>query len=235
MQIHCLQHAAFETPGLLLEWAAAHGHEWSFTHLYAPEPSFPALQDFDWLVVLGGVMGVDEENRYGWLAPEKAFIRAAMKAGKMVLGICLGAQLLADALGARVYRNPALEIGFWAIQPAPEAATHPLLRHFTEAITVLHWHGDTFGLPAGAVPIASSQACAHQGFVVDNRIVGLQFHPELTAEILGEMLHHDGHELVPGPWVQTATELRQRAAELAAGKAFLFGLLDQLAQRGAAY
>ncbi|TGE29061.1 type 1 glutamine amidotransferase [Hymenobacter metallicola] len=229
MRLHCLQHAAFETPGSMMEWAASYGYSWSYTHLHEPEPRFPALADFDWLVMLGGAMGVHEEGQYPWLKPEKQFIRAAIAAGKVVLGICMGAQLLADALGARVYRNKALEIGFWPLQPSPAAATSPLFSHLSTPLTVLHWHGDTFDLPPGAAHLASSAACELQAFSVADRLVGLQFHPELTPAILLDMLHHDGHELEPGPWVQPAPDLRWRVTELAAGRVFLFQLLDQLA------
>ncbi|TGE24873.1 type 1 glutamine amidotransferase [Hymenobacter aquaticus] len=230
MRLHCLQHAAFETPGTILDWAARHGHGWTYTRLYEASPTFPALPAFDWLLILGGAMGVHDEALHPWLPPEKQFIRAAIQAGKVVVGICLGAQLVADALGAAVYRHEALEIGFWPIYPPTAAPAHPLFPPLPAAsLTVLHWHGDTFDLPADATLLASSAACARQAFVFDNRVVGLQFHPELTAELLDAMLLHDGHELVPGPWVQPAAELQQRTAELAAGQAFLFALLDQLA------
>ncbi|MCB2407755.1 type 1 glutamine amidotransferase [Hymenobacter lucidus] len=233
MRIHCLQHAAFETPGTILEWAARHDHCWSYTRLYEPQPQFPPLTGFDWLLILGGAMGVREEDRYPWLKPEKEFIKATIESGKIVLGICLGAQLLAEALGADVYPNPVPEIGFWPIHPTPAAATHPLFGHLTGPLTVLHWHADTFTLPVGAMALASSAACAQQAFVADGRLVGLQFHPELTPELLHAMLHHDGHELVPGAWVQPADLVHQQAVELAAGQAFLFQLLDQLALRQA--
>jgi GMP synthase-like glutamine amidotransferase len=229
MRIHCLQHAAFESPGVLLDWASRHGHTCTFTHLHAPGPHFPALTEFDWLLILGGAMGVAEEELYPWLRPEKECIRRAIAADKVVVGICLGAQLIAEVLGATVFRNPALEIGFWPIQPTVAAQTHPLFRHLASPTTVLHWHGDAFELPPGASSLASSQACSQQAFVFADRVIGLQFHPELTADILGQMLHHDGHELVPGPWVQPAAELKQRSSELATGNVFLCQLLDQLA------
>ncbi|UOQ70338.1 hypothetical protein [Hymenobacter cellulosilyticus] len=90
MRIHCYQHAPFETPGIMLDWAARHGHSWTYTRLYEPDPEFPTTADFDWLLVLGGVMGVHEEDHYEWLKAEKAGIRQAIAAGRVVLGICLG-------------------------------------------------------------------------------------------------------------------------------------------------
>ncbi|UYZ60605.1 type 1 glutamine amidotransferase [Hymenobacter latericus] len=231
MRIHCLQHIPFETPGLISDWARQHNHQLSVTRFDQPDPRVPALEELDWLVVLGGAMSVHDDDRFGWLPAEKALIGQAIAAGKTVLGICLGAQLVAHALGAGVAPNPEPEIGFYPVQFTAEAQRHPLFAHAGAQATFLHWHGDTFSLPTGAVPLGASAACAQQGFAYGTRVTGLQFHPEMTPEILEQMLLHDGHELVPAPHVQTAAELRRGMTHLGPSQRFLFGLLDALAAR----
>ncbi|AYA36703.1 type 1 glutamine amidotransferase [Hymenobacter oligotrophus] len=229
MRIHCFQHISFETPGLIADWARQQGHQLSITRFDEPNPQLPKLNAVDWLVVLGGAMSVHDEARLAWLAPEKAFISQAIAAGKTVLGICLGAQLVADVLGAPVTQNHLPEIGFYSVQFSEAAQRHPLFAHAGAQATFLHWHGDTFALPAGAATVGASAACQQQGFVYGTRVVGLQFHPEMTPEILQQMIRHDGHELIPGPHVQTADELLAGLKHLGEGQQFLVGLLDALA------
>ncbi|QDA58632.1 type 1 glutamine amidotransferase [Hymenobacter jejuensis] len=226
MRIHCLQHISFETPGSILEWAEQHGCELTVTRLFESEPSFPDPAQFDLLIVLGGAMSVHDEAVFPWLRAEKALLRTAIELGKRVLGICLGAQLLAEALGGRVYANAEPEIGFLPIQFAPEAAQHPVFRHVSLASTVMHWHGETFSLPASATVLASSQACENQAFAYGTKIVGVQFHPELTETILDQMLTHDAHELIPAPFVQTEQQIRDGVYKLAESRKMLFGILD---------
>ena len=227
MRLHCLQHVTVETPGAILAWVEAGGHQLTYTRFDQPDPQLPALADFDLLLVLGGAMSVHDEPTLPWLRAEKALIRAAA-ASKAVLGLCLGAQLLAEALGARVEANGQAEIGFYPVQFSAEARQHPLLRHSPAAATFLHWHGDTFSLSPGATPLGSSAACAQQGFV-RGRLVGLQFHPEATPATLAAMMQHDGHELVPAPYVQAAEALWAGRTALQSGHAWLFRLLDALA------
>lgn len=133
----------------------------------------------DLLVVLGGPIGAYEENLYPFLNDELALIRAQLDAGKPVLGICLGAQLIAKALGARVYAGRAKEIGWkvLTLTPAGEKLLAPL-----KGKPVLHWHGDTFDLPPGAENLASTDVCDHQAFVVGHTVLAFQFHPEAQIE-----------------------------------------------------
>jgi GMP synthase-like glutamine amidotransferase len=177
-------------------------------------------------------MNISEEERYPWLAAEKRLLVDAIAAGERVLGICLGAQLLADVLGGSVTRNPEVEIGWFPVEPTAEAGVLPGFEHLPSHFTALHWHGDTFSIPAGAVRLAGSAACANQGFAWgDGRVIGLQFHLEETPESLALLVENAGHALrsspgQAGPWIATAAELLSPEAPFADCRALLFDLLD---------
>jgi GMP synthase-like glutamine amidotransferase len=189
VRLHWLQHVPFEGLGCIEPWAAAKAFDISCTRLFADEP-LPAIGTFDWLVIMGGPMGIYDLDEHPWLAAEKKFIKSSIDAGKTVLGICLGAQLIADVLGAKVYPGPQKEIGWFPIRRAENA---PEL--IPAELTAFHWHGDTFDLPLGTIRIASSKACRNQGFVYDNRVVALQFHLETTPESMEALIEHCAGEL----------------------------------------
>lgn len=201
MRVRVLQHVPFEGPGSLADWFAARQYPLSVTRLDVGEP-LPSPDTFDLLVVMGGPMGVYDTAEYPWLTAELELIRQAVHGGKRVLGICLGAQLLASALGATVTRNPQKEIGWFPLQV--NAASHPLAAALGEAPTVFHWHGDTFALPQDAVLLASSEACQHQAFVYRDTALGLQFHLETTPASIQALIDHCGQELRPSASVQSA-------------------------------
>ncbi len=213
MRIHFIQHVPFEGPAAIKDWAAARGHALSRTALYENEP-LPAMDDFDWLIVMGGPMGVYDESVYSWLASEKRFIGEAVAAGKTVLGICLGAQLLAVALGGAVRRNAHKEIGWFPVRLVPAAEGIPAFARLPRSFTAFHWHGDTFGIPPGAVRTAESDACAAQAFAYNERVIGLQFHLESTAESVGALVRNCGEELVEGNYIQKTAELVPSPDEL---------------------
>lgn len=217
MRFHCLQHVIFETPGLLAEWIRQRGHSLQTTFLFE-EGSLPLVDDFDALIIMGGPMSVHDEAEFPWLREEKALIATAIKAGKKVLGICLGAQLIAEVMGGKVYPNPVKEIGFWPVSWTEEArrmfpglgAESPGFGAESQGLHtshIFHWHGETFDLPPGATLLASSEGCVNQAFRLGDKILGLQFHPEVTPGIIAEMIKHEGHELVEGPFIQEAGEI----------------------------
>jgi GMP synthase-like glutamine amidotransferase len=213
MRAHCLQHVAFEGPGMIEPWLRAAGHEVTHTCFFEAA-SLPEPDEIDFLVVMGGPMSVNDELEFPWLADEKAVIRSVVRARKPVLGVCLGAQLIAGAMGARVFPNPCKEIGWFPVEavPAPADPPFPLFR-FPPAIEVFHWHGDTFDLPAGAVHLAASAGCRNQAFQLGSAVIGLQFHLEITAEGLRKLAANCRAELVPAPYVQSEDALLGAPAE----------------------
>jgi GMP synthase-like glutamine amidotransferase len=225
----CLQHMPDEGPGHAADWLSTNGHSLTFTRLFEPEPVFPALSEFDGLLILGGAMGVDDEAAYPWLRAEKNFLREVLRAGKLTLGICLGAQLLAQALGADVKPNPDPEIGFWTVRFSGKALEHPLLRGWPEKAAVLHWHTDTFSVPPGALRVGMSAGCATQGFVWGDGIIGLQFHPEMTREMVEQLLQAEGHEMAKEQeFVQTADQIREKLKSVWKGRKLLEQLLANM-------
>lgn len=228
MKIHCLQHVAFETPGTIAEWAALNNCSITYTRFFEEKFSFPPLSEFDLLLIMGGYMNVDEEETFPWLKQEKLFIKDSIDAGKKVIGICLGSQLIAAALRCAVYKGKEKEIGFFPVQFSNEAKSNALFDHFTSPYTLFHWHGDTFDRPENAVVIASTDTCKHQAFFIHPNIIGLQFHLEMNETTIEQMLLHDGGELEEeGMYIQSAAEIRTGLDHLGKNKEDLFLLLDK--------
>lgn len=180
MHVHWLQHAAHEELGCIAPWLAARGAQVTMTRLYAGDAP-PATADFDALIVMGGPMNIYEHAAHPWLVAEKNLIRAAIAARRKLLGICLGSQLIADVLGGPVTRNAHTEIGWFDVKLNAQGRAHPWFADWPERFEAFHWHGDTFAIPPGAQNLMASEACANQGFVQGDRILGLQFHLEVTA------------------------------------------------------
>jgi GMP synthase-like glutamine amidotransferase len=228
LRIHYFQHVAFETPGYIETWANMHGHQLTATKWYEEE-LLPAAEDIDWLILMGGPMGVYESEKYSWLAVEKAYVKQCIDAGKTVLGICLGAQLIASAMGARVYPNAEKEIGWFPVQLTESGKTHKIFADLPSTFTVLHWHGDTFELPAGADHLLQTGICANQAFSIGKRVLALQFHLETTEETLQAMIANCGDELVVSRNVQTAKQLIAGSTEIGSINVLLECVLDRMA------
>lgn len=232
MKLHYLQHVPFEGPASIEEWAKAKGWSLSPTRLFAGEPP-PNIDGFDWLIIMGGPMNVDDEEKYPWLAQEKRLIERAIKAEKVVLGICLGAQLIATVLGAKVFPNRYKEIGWFPINLTPDALRSPLLDFLPQRLTAFHWHGDTFDLPQGARRLAESEGCANQAFLYGDRVLALQCHLESTKASVQELIAHCGHELVTGRYIQTAESMLGQDERFSIINQAMFGVLDRLAEQAA--
>lgn len=203
MRIQWFQHVSFEGLGSIEPWLLSRGHTLNCTRLYAGELP-PSPENFDWLIVMGGPMNIDEHHKYPWLVAEKAAIRAALAADKRILGICLGAQLLAQALGGVVTRNAHTEIGWFPVELSAEARQSSLFAGFPERFEAYHWHGDSFSLPPGTVPIARSEACAQQAYAYGPCTVGLQFHLETTTDSAAALIENARDELIDAPYIQSA-------------------------------
>lgn len=200
MRAHYLQHVPFEGLGSIEPWLKAQGLEITHTRFFESK-RLPAPSEVDLLIVMGGPMSANDEDELTWIIGEKAFIRRCIQQGKRVLGICLGAQLIASAMGARVYRNHVKEIGWFPVQGVP--AGNESIYRFPMVFRAFHWHGETFDLPPGAVRIARSEGCENQAFQLGQSVIGLQFHLEMTPESVREIVSNCRAELLPSKYVQS--------------------------------
>ncbi len=230
MRIHCLQHVPFEDSANVGTWAKLRGHPTARTLLYENQP-LPALDEFDWLVILGGLMNVYQDREYPWLAGEKRFLREVIDADKTVLGICLGAQLLSVVLGGEVTPNPRREVGWYDVTLTDAAAASPIFADLPRTHTAFHWHSDTFTIPPGAVHVARSEACDSQAFQFGRRVVGLQFHWDYWPESVVKMIDNCGDELDGTRHVQTPEEMLSNPERFDRTTELLFTLLDAMAKQ----
>lgn len=236
LRLHYFQHLRHEDLGSIENWVHARGHATTCTKFFEDNPVLPALDDIDWLVVMGGAMGVYDVDKFPWLRSEGEYIRSAIDAGKTVLGICLGAQLIAHALGSKVYPGPAKEIGWLPVSKTEAGQRAPLFADIPDPFTVFQWHGDTFDMPAGATLLASSSAVAHQAFSYGDRVLALQFHLEATEQGVTDFLHEDGENgeiAAGGQWVQSKDVIRYGMHNAAVTNRVMTALLDRLAAAGA--
>jgi len=205
MNIHVLQHVPFEGPGIISDWCQSHGHRLEITPLYSPAHGLPAADAVDMLIIMGGPMGVYDEDIYPWLGVEKAFIHTFLQQDKPVLGICLGAQLLAVCSGAIVRPAPKKEIGWFPVKPTAAARNEPWFYSLFENSPILfHWHGDRFEIPKDAIDLAFTEANDNQAFLLNKKALGLQFHAEVNEEGLRQMVKEGLHELQEGTYIQGA-------------------------------
>jgi len=228
MNIHYLQHEAFEDLASISKWANKPQNTITCTKFFEKNYVLPDPDKIDLLIVLGGPMGVYDEKDYSWLKAEKKFIEEVIKRDKKILGICLGAQLIAEVLGAKVYKNNEKEIGWFDVNFCHKAKTDYFFKDFPETLKVFHWHGDTFDLPSGATHIASSKCTSNQAYTYRNNIVGLQFHIEATTISVSELIKNCKDELVEGNYIQKESEIIKDAIHLERMNSYMFQLLDKM-------
>ena len=228
-RVYVFQHVACEDLGTFADVLAVRDFRTDYVRLFAGD-DLPQ----DWttaraLILLGGPMSVNDESQYGYLAQEKTMIRDALRRRTPILGICLGAQLLASAAGAHVYPGTRPEIGWAAVSLTEAGHRDPLLSGLASLAAVFHWHGETFDLPPGAVCLASSSVTANQALRIGSRAYGLQFHLEVDAPMIDAWMRAYPHDLAPDAgaaarWIEADTgryAIALRAAAAATMNRFL--------------
>jgi GMP synthase-like glutamine amidotransferase len=230
MKIRIIQHAETEGEGIIRNWAEERGHAVAKTFLYRGK-QLPRGNDFDCLFIMGGPMSVHDEEEYPFLEPEKRFIAGAVSAGKKIIGICLGAQLLAEVLGAEVKKSREREIGWFDVTLEEGSGNVSLLDGFPPSFTAFHWHGDTFDIPRGAVRLAASHACDNQAFVLGGNALGMQFHLEVTPEVI-ESWFKAPEDRFDGPFIQDPGVIRKGYSNCPEMHRLLFSLLDRFCPGG---
>jgi GMP synthase-like glutamine amidotransferase len=217
-------HASFEKPGIIEDWARSNGHTFRIIHLYQGD----LMPDYepDVLLIMGGPMNIYEYRNYKWLKTEKAFISEMIMSGKIVIGICLGAQMIADALGSAVQKNNHVEIGWFPVNFTEKA--REIFRFLPVSQTVFHWHGETFNLPQGAHLLASSEACVNQAFTFGSNVFAFQFHMEVTEVIINDFVGNMSDELIPSKYVQSAEKITMEKSFYKANQEYTNQLMDQI-------
>ena len=199
MKAHCIMHVPFEGPGYVEDWFNSQGIRLIFWKMYE-SPELPDTGEVDFLLIMGGPMNIYEYGKYPWLQSEKSFIKTCILQGKKVLGICLGAQLIADALGEKVYPGREKEIGWF-----PVAGDKNIL---PGSFIPFHWHGETFNLPERSDHLASSLVTKNQAFSHNKNVLAMQFHLEVNESLIEGLLDNALADLTVGDWVQTPEEIR---------------------------
>jgi GMP synthase-like glutamine amidotransferase len=226
MRIHCIRHEPFEGLAVINNWIKQNHHLLSFTHIYKNEV-FPSIEEFDLLIIMGGTASVYAKESFPWLIEEKKFIQKAINHNKKILGICLGAQLLADALESKVYKAVHKEIGWFPVKF--NISELKFLNFLPDYLEVFHWHGDTFDIPQGAIRIGSTEIIRNQGFVYGKNIIALQFHCEMNTEQLIQIIEASGSELSRGgEYIQAADIIMAQQGLLPSNNQLMFDLLDYI-------
>ncbi len=206
MRIHCILHAAFEGPAAIKDWAQAKGLAMTTTSAYAGE-QLPNTTEFDLLVIMGGPQSPLQINKHSFLRDEIELVSRAVAEEKAILGICLGSQVISEALGAPTQRGPEKEIGVFPIELTEQGRLDPIFKNFSDKFLAFHWHHDMPGIPDGAVLLAKSSGCPHQAFRYGDRIYGLEFHLEPTRESAKELIENCPGDLEGGIYTQTGEEI----------------------------
>jgi len=227
MKLHFFQQVSFEDLEGIFKWAEEKGHSTSGT-LFFEDYEFPEIDDFDWLIVLGGYMNVYESEKFPWLVEEKEFIRKAISGDKIVLGICLGAQLIADVLGGRIYRNKFTEIGWHSVSLTEDAQQSMVFDSLPDEFIPFHWHSDTFSLPPGCRRTVESKACENQAFEYNGKVMGLQFHLESTEESINRLIINCADEISRAELIKETEKMLNKRSNLKKLNRIMTTFLDSI-------
>jgi len=230
LRIHYLQHVPFEGLGYIENWIKENNHILTATKFYE-EYTFPELSDFDWLIVMGGPMGVYDEGVFNWLVEEKSFIKKSIEAGKKVLGICLGAQLIACCLGAEVMKAKNKEIGWFPVFPTDKCKKLAWFYElFKDNPIVFHWHGDQFEIPTNCSNLLISVANTNQAFSYCDNVIGLQFHLEVSKQTTQLMLENGTSDLTNSRFVQSLSDIEKGIHHIGHCNKIMKAILEQLSK-----
>ncbi len=229
MRLHLLEHDPIDLSDTnITQWAQQKGYPVAHTYLCNNE-DLPALEDFDWLMVMGGSPHAWEEDVHAWLSPEKEFIAKALEHNKIILGICFGAQLLAEALGAEVFPNPHKEIGWYEVTLTPEGQQSYLFHNMPQQFITFHWHSDHFSLPPGCTRLAYSEATANQAYIHPERpVAGIQFHPEYPLALVKYFARDWSQEWEIGPYVAGKEKVLAQSDQIPETYELMATLLDNM-------
>jgi len=206
MRLHYIQHADFEGLGIIAQWAQQHQHSVSCTKIFAGE-ILPSVKDFDVLICMRGPQSPFAYTEYPYLTDERDFIAAAIAADKYVVGFCLGAQLIGEALGAKTEKSPHKEVGMFPIELTAAGRAASVFKNFPTMFKVLHWHNDMPGIPVGAEVLAHSVGCPRQIFRVSDKVYGFQCHFEPMRDNVATMAKCDADMLTASQYTQTLEQL----------------------------
>ena len=232
MRIHYFQHVPFEGLGCIEAWAKTAGHRIAATRFYLNEP-LPNVDNVEWLIVMGGPMNIYDDAKFSWLAAEKRFLKDAIDRRKIVLGICLGAQLLADVLGAKIYANRHKEIGWFNVRKVKNDQETGMAALFPDTIEAFHWHGDTFDIPDSAEHFLQSAGCKNQGFTLGERVLALQFHLEIAKNGAENLIIQCGNEIDKGRYCQRPETMLAKSDRFEKINKLMFRILDHMAATAA--
>jgi GMP synthase (glutamine-hydrolysing) len=224
--VHCIQHSERVRPLSVADWARERGIELRVLRV-DEGAQLPDLASVERLVVLGGGMNTDQVDEHPWLGAEREWLRSVVRLGSArVLGICLGSQLLAEALGGSVGRASVPEVGWQRIERTADGDEHPVLAALPEAFDAMQWHWDSWSLPPGARLVATSSGCPTQAFAYGEQVLALQFHPEFTYERTRELAATTTDDITPGGCIQSPDEFLADPARFERMRALCFELLD---------
>lgn len=205
MRAIILQHTISDGPGYILSWLHEQGFATDICFLYKQDSPLPNVDFASLLIILNGPMSVHDEDKYPWLKKEKELIKQAIENNIPTLGICFGAQLIADIYGAKVSPAPHKAIGWFPIKG--ESITKKGCFHFPDNFTSLFWHTDEFEIPNNATLLASSSICKNQAFQIKKNVIGLQFHPQTTPYLLQGLINNSSLDLTNDPYIQPTQQL----------------------------
>ncbi|HWQ68311.1 MAG TPA: type 1 glutamine amidotransferase [Methanospirillum sp.] len=234
IQVYSFEHAEFEDPGYISEWLAFHQIDLHHIKLYAGA-SLPDPSSVDLLIIMGGPMNIYDEKEFPWLIEEKRGINAIIQARKPVLGICLGAQLIADVLGGSITRSPQAEYGWHTVNQTEHQDNNYVISNmpdiFPARLEVFQWHQDTFSIPPGAHHLYRSDTCPHQAFIYRSHVIALQFHPEMNEESIRGFLSASAYELEKKGLSDLSDKILSNLALCNKGHDFIGGLMAYLTSR----